>query len=245
MARETTPLLAPFPPYGPGASRRGRVGHPRCGARGPRLAAGPPVSRPAPGSGCASDAPEGAPADRSAGDHDRSRASPVWRSPGVGVVARPTDPPRLLARVDRERALTDPAAGRTGQVRAASGCGVHAGSPLLVWRGSMPRRRMAGPLFCDQCPSPRLNGALPINDVLARSARSSMISLDTKRTRRRWRARQQDSACDGRQPLHGAQMERVCGGIAPAFVAVECPRVPRSAWDGAGGGTRGPDGACR
>ena len=50
---------------------------------------------------------------------------------------------------------------------------------------------------------------------------------------------------DGRQPLHGAQMERVCGGLGPAFVVAACPGVPRSAWCVAGGEARGPHGACR
>src|SRR5215510_2547995 len=62
-----------------------------------------------------------------------------------GFVALLTDKPLLLARVDTDIALADLASGRTCQVRAKYSRGVHAGSPLLVLLGSMPRRSIAGP----------------------------------------------------------------------------------------------------
>ena len=82
--------------------------------------------------------------------HDQfsRRTPPVEDRAGrsrAGFVARLTNTPRLLARVNPEIALADLASGRTCQVRAEDHRGVHAGSPLLALLGSMPRRSIAGP----------------------------------------------------------------------------------------------------
>jgi hypothetical protein len=70
---------------------------------------------------------------------------PVRCSEGLATLRADEAP--VLARVDTNIARACLASGRTLQMGAENGSGIHDDSPLLALLGSMPRRSMPGPPF--------------------------------------------------------------------------------------------------